>query len=192
MHLSKLAYQSKLWAQILKPPHHVAPNSQQVARQQFYIFITLTYWWYRYAISPQTPPSSLEPVFLSLPPSLLLSLPLSSLSIIVSLDRMKSCFDSGYCATGIWELFFLVWIAQSRCQRSAAERPPYNSLEINSSRDFRGPGRPDMKRRWYLWYGMLSRNLYIKPKHRRPHSWPWTKPLTSSFANFSWQKSFFG
>lgn len=70
--------------------------------------------------------------------SLFLPPPTSFLSIIVSLDRMKSCFASGYCATGIWELFFLVWIAQSRCQRSAAERPPYNSLEINSSRDFRG------------------------------------------------------
>lgn len=115
---------------------------------------------------------------LSFPPSLPLSLPLSSLSIIVSLDRMKSCFDSGYCATGIWELFFLVWIAQSCCQPSAAERPPHSSLEINSSRNFRGPGRPDMKRRWYLWYGMLSRNLYIKPKHPRPHYWPRTKPLT--------------
>lgn len=41
MHLSKLVYQSKLWTQILKPPHHVAPNSQQVAIQQFYIFITM-------------------------------------------------------------------------------------------------------------------------------------------------------
>lgn len=154
---------------------------QTVNRLPYSNSIFSSLWWYRYAISLQTPSSSLEPVFLSLPPSL----PLSFLSIIVSLDRMKSCFDSGYCATGIWELFFLGWIAQSRCQRSAAEQPPYNSLEINSSRDFRGPGRPDMKRRWYLWYGMLSRNLYIKPEHCRPHSWPRTKPLTSRFAIFS-------
>lgn len=28
--------------------------------------------------------------------------------------------------------------------------------------DLRGPGRPDMMRRWYLWYGMSSRNLYKK------------------------------
>lgn len=70
------------------------------------------------------------------------------------------------------------------------EWPPHSSLEINSSQDLRGPGRPDMKRRWYLWYGMLSRNLYIKLNHARPHSWPRTKPLTSSLADFSPGKSF--
>lgn len=73
--------------------------------------------------------------------------------------------DCGYCATGIWELFFLVWICSALSLFSSAAkplqqtRPPRSSLEINSSRYTTGPGRPDTRRGWYLWYGMLSRHL---------------------------------
>lgn len=41
---------------------------------------------------------------------------------IISLGRKKQRFDSGYCATGIWELFFLVWIGSALSLLSPAAK----------------------------------------------------------------------
>ena len=70
-------------------------------------------------------------------------------SSLISLGREKLCFDSGHCATGIWEFFFffffsgLDWLdsvtALSCCQACAVnERPPPSSLEINFSQGLAG------------------------------------------------------
>ena len=134
----------------------------------------------------QSPSPSLSLSFLLSPPSPLPHSPSSSLwtgwraALILAIVLLE--FESYFSWSGPLDP------AANPLQQT--EWPPHSSLEINSSQDLRGPARPDMKRRWYLWYGMLSRNLFIKLKHARPRSWPRTKPLTSWLADFSRGKSF--
>lgn len=71
------------------------------------------------------------------------------------------------------------------------EWPPQSSLEINLGQDLRGPGRPDMMRRWYLWYGMSSRNLYKKKTETSQATYLASNKTFEFIIGSIWRKTFF-